>query len=100
MPGPNKVSIPLRLLQEGVSHVVEIELLSGDMYRGTMLAAEDTMNIKLANATFTRKDGKVSKSELVFIRGSQVRFIVLPEVLRHHPMFETNAAATRQHQEE
>jgi len=33
------------------------------------------------------QDGKVSQLEHVFIRGSKVRFMVIPDILKHAPMF-------------
>ena len=33
----------------------------------------------------TGKDGKQSKIEYIFIRGSQIRFIVMPEMLKNSP---------------
>ncbi|KAF2548434.1 hypothetical protein F2Q70_00020229 [Brassica cretica] len=32
-------------------------------------------------------DGKVSQLEHIFIRGSKVRFMVIPDILKHAPMF-------------
>ncbi|PQM36695.1 small nuclear ribonucleoprotein SmD3b [Prunus yedoensis var. nudiflora] len=34
-----------------------------------------------------RQDGKVSQLEHVFIRGSKVRFMVIPDMLKNAPMF-------------
>ncbi|CAI5504740.1 unnamed protein product [Closterium sp. Naga37s-1] len=39
------------------------------------------------NITFTAKDGKVLQLEHVFIRGSFVRFVIIPDMLRNAPMF-------------
>ncbi|CAI9092513.1 OLC1v1027769C1 [Oldenlandia corymbosa var. corymbosa] len=35
----------------------------------------------------TLKDGRVSQLEHVFIRGSKVRFMVIPDMLKNAPMF-------------
>ncbi|KAE8722410.1 Small nuclear ribonucleoprotein Sm D3 [Hibiscus syriacus] len=43
--------------------------------------------IPLENITFTAKDGKVSQLEHVFIRGSRVGFMVIPDMLKNAPMF-------------
>ena len=45
------------------------------------------MNVQLRKVTWTRRDGKVLPLEHVFIRGSQVRFMVLPDILSNAPMF-------------
>jgi small nuclear ribonucleoprotein D3 len=35
----------------------------------------------------TARDGRVSKLEQVFVRGGQIKFIVLPELLKNAPIF-------------
>ncbi|KAG5390682.1 hypothetical protein IGI04_032223 [Brassica rapa subsp. trilocularis] len=52
-----------------------------------MIECEDNWNCQLEDITFTAKDGKVSQLEHVFIRGSKVRFMVIPDILKHAPMF-------------
>lgn len=51
------------------------------------MEAEDNMNCQLTNLTFTARDGRVSEIEHVFIRGSKVRFLILPDMLKNAPMF-------------
>jgi small nuclear ribonucleoprotein D3 len=65
----------------------KIELKSGETYRGTLMEAEDNMNCQLTNLTFTARDGRVSEVEHVFIRGSKIRFLILPDMLKNAPMF-------------
>lgn len=79
--------IPIRLLHEASPHVVTVETKAGDTYRGTLFSPEDNMNVQLKKATRTRRDGQVSTLEHVFIRGSSVRFFILPDVLSNAPMF-------------
>ena len=54
------IGIPIKLLHEAESHIVTIELKSGELYRGTLQEAEDNMNVHLSNCTKTAKDGRVS----------------------------------------
>eukprot|EP00190_Bangiopsis_sp_CCMP1999_P005066 CAMPEP_0198730352 /NCGR_PEP_ID=MMETSP1475-20131203/24179_1 /TAXON_ID= ORGANISM="Unidentified sp., Strain CCMP1999" /NCGR_SAMPLE_ID=MMETSP1475 /ASSEMBLY_ACC=CAM_ASM_001111 /LENGTH=175 /DNA_ID=CAMNT_0044493145 /DNA_START=94 /DNA_END=622 /DNA_ORIENTATION=- len=82
------IGIPIKLLHEAVSHVVTVETKAGDLYRGTLSSAEDNMNVQLRSVTYTRRDGKVTNLEHVFIRGSKVRFMVIPDMLENAPMFE------------
>jgi small nuclear ribonucleoprotein D3 len=35
----------------------------------------------------TGRDGRVTKMENVFLRGGQIKFIVLPEMLKNAPIF-------------
>ena len=65
----------------------QVELKSGEMYRGELHEAEDNWNVQLANATATGRDGKTSHVEHIFIRGSRVRFVIVPDMLKKAPMF-------------
>jgi hypothetical protein len=49
--------------------------------------AEDNMNVQLKEVTVTARDGRVSQLEQVYIRGSQVRFFIVPDMLKNAPMF-------------
>lgn len=81
------VGIPIKLLHEASPHIVTVEMRTGDIYRGTLSAVEDNMNVQLRRVTQTRRDGKVSNLEHVFIRGSKIRFFILPDILASAPMF-------------
>ena len=37
--------------------------------------------------TMTSRDGRVTKLEHVFLRGGQIKFVVLPELLKNAPIF-------------
>lgn len=81
------LGIPVKLLHEASGHIVTVELKSGELYRGSMVECEDNWNCQLESITYTAKDGKVSQLEHVFIRGSKVRFMVIPDMLKNAPMF-------------
>lgn len=81
------VGVPIKLLHEACPHVVTVEMRMGDVYRGTLASAEDNMNLQLKRVTVTRRDGKVSNLEHIFIRGSKIRFLILPDILSNAPMF-------------
>nr|GMD53372.1 small nuclear ribonucleoprotein SmD3b-like [Ipomoea batatas]GMD58174.1 small nuclear ribonucleoprotein SmD3b-like [Ipomoea batatas] len=81
------LGIPVKLLHESTGHVVTVEMKSGELYRGSMLECEDNWNCQLENITYTAKDGRVSQLEHVFIRGSKVRFMIIPDMLKNAPMF-------------
>jgi len=86
------VGVPVKLLREAESHVVTVELKNGDVYRGTLEETEDTMNCLLRGVVHTARDGHVTKLESVYLRGNQIRFIVLPELLKGAPIFQCVAA--------
>lgn len=60
---------------------------NGEIYRGLLLNAEDTMNMTLSEVVRTGRNGQVNKLPTVYLRGSGVRFIALPDLLRNAPAF-------------
>lgn len=48
-----------------------------------MLTAEDNMNCQLRDITVTARDGRVSHLDQVYIRGSHVRYFIVPDMLRY-----------------
>lgn len=64
----------------------QVELKSGESFRGELHDAEDNWNVQLSNVTATARDGKVSHMEHIFVRGSQIRFLIIPDMLKNAPM--------------
>jgi len=99
----SRIGVPVKLLHESVGHVVTVELKTGETYRGTLEFVEDNMNSQFVNVSFTctrvtqyhpaacsfvlARDGQSAHLEAIYIRGSKIRFFVLPEMLRNAPMF-------------
>ncbi|KAJ1496461.1 hypothetical protein T484DRAFT_1923541 [Baffinella frigidus] len=81
------IGVPIKLLHEAESHTITIELKSGELYRGTLMEAEDNMNCSMSNVTMTGRDGSISTLEQVFIRGGLIRFCIIPDILKNAPMF-------------
>ncbi|ODV98618.1 hypothetical protein PACTADRAFT_48339 [Pachysolen tannophilus NRRL Y-2460] len=83
-------SIPVKLLYESQGHVVSIELNNGNIYRGKLIDCEDNMNLSLKNIVLTESNGNISHLDHCFIRGSMIKFISIPEILKNAPMFNKN----------
>ncbi|CAH1449202.1 unnamed protein product [Lactuca virosa] len=49
------LGIPVKLLHEAASHIVAVELKSGELYRGSLVKCEDNWNCQVENVTFTAK---------------------------------------------
>ncbi|KAH3685038.1 hypothetical protein WICPIJ_003975 [Wickerhamomyces pijperi] len=81
-------NIPIKLLNESQGHIVSIELNTGETYRGELIESEDNMNVQLKDITSHDKQGKVKHMDHVYLRGSQIRFFVIPEMLKNAPMFD------------
>merc|ERR1712157_60874 len=56
------------------------------IYRGKLSEAEDNMNIQMMNVTMTHRSGNTEQLQKIYIRGSQVRFMILPDMLKNAPM--------------
>ncbi|CAE6445200.1 Small nuclear ribonucleoprotein Sm D3 Short=Sm-D3 [Rhizoctonia solani AG-1 IB] len=80
------IGVPVKLLHEALGHIITVELKSGALYRGKLADAEDSLNISLRDITVTGRDGKVSQLDQVYIRGSMVRFFIVPDMLQNAPM--------------
>lgn len=83
------LSIPVRLLLDAWEHNVTVELKSGEIYRGRLLSSESNMNCQLAGVTHTARDGKITKMDQVFLRGSAVRLFVVPDLLKNAPFLQS-----------
>lgn len=90
----NVIGIPIKVLHEAKGLVVSLELKTGQTYRGRLISVEDNMNLQLKDVTIIARDGQVSTSETVFLRGSHIRFVVVPDNLRHAPLFKAPGTST------
>lgn len=85
--GNNRVGIPIVVLHDAEGAVVEIETKTGELIRGLLFEAEDQMNLYIKNAIIRDTNGVKRKSPQVYVRGTEIVFIVLPDMLKHAPMF-------------
>jgi small nuclear ribonucleoprotein D3 len=81
------IGVPIKVLHEAEGHIITLETNTGEVYRGKLLEAEDNMNCQMSNITVTYRDGRVAQLENIFIRGSKIRFLILPDMLKNAPMF-------------
>lgn len=82
------VGVPIKLLYEAEGMKISVEMKNGEIYRGLLLGAEDTMNVSLSEVLRTARNGKISKLPNVYLRGSSIRFIALPDLLKSAPLFQ------------
>lgn len=89
------IGVPIKVLHEAEGHIITLETVSGEVYRGKLLEAEDNMNCQMIQITMTARDGRVSQLEQVFVRGSKIRFVILPDMLKNAPMFKKMMASQK-----
>jgi small nuclear ribonucleoprotein D3 len=81
------IGVPIKLLHETQGHIVTIELKTGAVYRGKLIDIEDNMNCQLKDVHVVARDGRSSHLDQVYLRGSYVRYYIVPDMLRNAPMF-------------
>lgn len=81
------IGVPIKLFHETKSHVVTVELKTGELYRGYLCESEDNMNCRIDSCHLTTKDGSTAYLDQAYLRGSQIRFIIVPEMFKNAPMF-------------
>jgi small nuclear ribonucleoprotein D3 len=85
--GNNRVGIPIVVLHDAEGAVIEVETKAGELIRGLLFEAEDQMNLYIKNAIIQDTNGVKRKVNQVYLRGTEIVFIVLPDMLKHAPMF-------------
>ena len=63
------IGVPIKVLHEAEGHIITCETVSGEVYRGKLVEAEDNMNCQLFQISVTYRDGRIGQLENVFIRG-------------------------------
>jgi len=91
----SNVGVPIKLLYEAEGMKISVEMKNVEIYRGLLLGAEDTMNVSLSEVLRTSRTGKISKLPTVYLRGSSIRFIALPDLLKSAPIFQKVASQKR-----
>ncbi|KAK6751702.1 hypothetical protein RB195_003239 [Necator americanus] len=89
------VGVPIKILHEAEGHVVTLETVTGEVYRGKLLEAEDNMNCQMAEVCVTFRDGRTHQLDNVFVRGNKIRFMILPDMLKNAPMFKNIGRAQK-----
>uniref|UniRef100_A0A1I7Z1I4 Small nuclear ribonucleoprotein Sm D3 n=1 Tax=Steinernema glaseri TaxID=37863 RepID=A0A1I7Z1I4_9BILA len=89
------IGVPIKILHEAEGHIVTLETTVGEVYRGKLIEAEDNMNCQMCDVTVTYRDGRNHQLENVFIRGSKIRFMILPDMLKNAPMFKNIGRAQK-----
>ena len=76
------IGVPIKILHEAEGHVVTIESITSEIYRGKLIEAEDNMNCQLSNVSVTYRDGRQAQLEYIYVRGSKIRFMIFPDMLK------------------
>jgi len=83
------IGVPIKILHESIGHIVTLETVLGEVFRGKLVDCEDNMNCIMGNITVTFRNGRTTQLEQAYIRGSKIRFLILPEMIKNTPMFKS-----------
>ncbi len=73
------------LLKETKPFLISIETKGRKIFRGNLTFIEENMNCILENTILIDQDGKLSKFKSVFLRGSNIKVFIIPDVLGGTP---------------
>ncbi|KIW20969.1 hypothetical protein PV08_01548 [Exophiala spinifera] len=89
------VEVSMQLSMTAQNQIRRALLYSKTLLTCDTFTAEDNMNVQLKDITATARDGRVSHLDQVYIRGSHVRFFIVPDMLRNAPMFRSRGTRGR-----
>uniref|UniRef100_A0A8C5RCG3 Small nuclear ribonucleoprotein Sm D3 n=1 Tax=Laticauda laticaudata TaxID=8630 RepID=A0A8C5RCG3_LATLA len=78
------IGVPIKVL-----HIITCETNTDEVYYGKLIEAEDNMNCQMSNITVTYCDGCIAQLEQVYIHGSKIRFLILPDMLKNALMLKS-----------
>merc|ERR1712227_1034910 len=84
------IGIPIKLIHESEKHNIGIVMKNGNYIKGELYNSEDNWNLCIKDAVILSKF-KILKKSFIFIRGNQIKYLSLPEILRNAPMFKSIA---------
>lgn len=76
----SSVGVPIKVLHDAEGHVITLETVNGEVFRGKLIEAEDNMNVHMQEIIMTARDGKTSSLQHVYIRGSKIRYVTLVKI--------------------
>lgn len=81
------ISVPLKMLYEAQGFIVTVVMENKEEFRGKFVGVEDNMNVQLQSVTKTHRNGSKTEAEHVFLRGSMILYVQVPDNLKWAPMF-------------
>ncbi|KAK8823323.1 hypothetical protein WA577_002244 [Blastocystis sp. JDR] len=87
--GKRIVGVPTLILYEAEGCTALVQTRDGSIFRGMISEVEDNWNLNMKTVIMKAKgsDEEIPFS-MLYIRGAQIEFIVLPEMFKHSPLFQ------------
>ena len=77
------VGTPVKVLQEAEAYTVSVATKDGSTFTGTLESVNDFLDCFVSNAEQVDKKGNVHKHNYVLLKGKNVYFVSMPEILEH-----------------
>jgi small nuclear ribonucleoprotein D3 len=71
-----------RVLKDSRPFLISIETRGNKTFRGNLIFIEENMNCILENTISIDQYGKISKFKSVFLRGSNIKIFIIPDILK------------------
>ena len=71
-----------RVLTDSRPFLISIETRGNKTFRGNLIFIEENMNCILENTISIDQYGKISKFKSVFLRGSNIKIFIIPDILK------------------
>ena len=79
--GKRIIGMPTLLLYEAEGCTALVQTRDGSIYRGVIMEVQDNWNLNMQKVTMkTQNSNEVIPFKMLFIRGAQISFIVLPDM--------------------
>lgn len=80
------ITAPIQLLFEAIDMCVSVETRTGSIYEGKLVSVEPTLSVTISNCTIMHPTGQKETAQTVMLRGSEVRFVSVPNALVDSPV--------------
>jgi len=75
----------IKILNDSRPFLISIETKGNKIFRGNLTFIEENMNCILENTIVIDQNGKISKFKSVFLRGSNIKIFIIPDIFKNVP---------------
>jgi len=75
----------IKILNDSRPFLISVETRGNSIFRGNLTFIEDNMNCILENTILIDQNGKISKFKSVFLRGSNIKIFLIPDIFKNTP---------------
>jgi len=80
----------IKILNDSRPFLISIETKGNKIFRGNLTSIEENMNCILENTILIDQNGKISKFKSVFLRGSNIKIFIVPDIFKNVPSIQNS----------